>query len=71
MRRTSQILERCEYLRTSDATAGHGFKGWLGVTSADATLALRDLEDPHHREGRRLHRGARASSATSPSCSAS
>ena len=44
MRRYYQILERCEYLRTSDAPAGHGFKGWLGVTKADATLALRDLK---------------------------
>ena len=44
MRRYYQILERCEYLRTSDTTAGHGFKGWLGVSKADATLALRDLK---------------------------
>jgi choline dehydrogenase len=44
MRRYYEILERCEYLRTSDAPAGHGFKGWLGVSKADATLALRDLK---------------------------
>jgi len=44
MRRYYQILERCEYLRTSDSSTGHGFKGWLGVSKADATLALRDLK---------------------------
>lgn len=44
MRKYYEILERCEYLRTSDNTAGHGFKGWLGVSKADATLALRDLK---------------------------
>jgi choline dehydrogenase len=44
MRRYYSILERCEYLRTSDAPAGHGFKGWFGVSKADATLALRDLK---------------------------
>lgn len=44
MRKYYEVLERCEYLRTSDAPAGHGFKGWLGVSRADATLALRDLK---------------------------
>ena len=44
MRKYYEVLERCEYLRTSDDKKGHGFKGWLGVSKADATLALKDLK---------------------------
>ncbi len=44
MRKYYEILERCEYLRTSDDKTGHGLKGWLGVSKADATLALKDLK---------------------------
>jgi choline dehydrogenase len=44
MRRYFSILERCEYLRTSDNRTGHGFSGWFGVSRADASLALRDLK---------------------------
>jgi choline dehydrogenase len=44
MRKYYEVLERCEYLRTSDNAAGHGFKGWLGVSKADPTIALKDLK---------------------------
>jgi choline dehydrogenase len=44
MRRYFQVLERAEYLRTGDDATGHGTKGWLGVSTADAKLALRDFK---------------------------
>lgn len=44
MRRYYEILERCEYLRTSDDTRGHGTKGWLGVTRADPRSAGLDFK---------------------------
>lgn len=44
MRKYYEILERCEYLRPNEGASGHGFKGWLGVSRADATLALRDTK---------------------------
>jgi choline dehydrogenase len=43
MRRYFEILERCEYLKTSDDARGHGFKGWLATRRADARVALTDL----------------------------
>lgn len=42
MRRYFERLERCEYLESGDARTGHGFRGWLGVSRADAKLALGD-----------------------------
>jgi choline dehydrogenase len=44
MRRYYEILERCEYLRTSDDPRGHGTKGWLGVNRADPRAAGLDLK---------------------------
>lgn len=44
MRKYYALLERAEYLGTNHNQAGHGFKGWLGVNRADASLALRDFK---------------------------
>lgn len=44
MRRYYELLERCEYLRPSDKSDGHGFKGWLTTNRASPTLALRDVK---------------------------
>lgn len=44
MRGYFQILERAEYLGTSDSTAGHGLRGWLSVNRADPRLGLQDVK---------------------------
>lgn len=44
MRRYYQLLERCEYLGTSEKAEGHGFKGWLTVNRASPSLALEDAK---------------------------
>ena len=44
MRRYFEILERCGYLGSGDATDGHGFKGWLPTHRASTTLLVGDVK---------------------------
>lgn len=44
MRKYYQAVERAEYLGLADSKEGHGFKGWLSVNRAPASLALRDAK---------------------------
>ena len=44
MRQYFQRLERCAYIPSPPAEAGHGFSGWLTVSNVDPAMAIGDMQ---------------------------